>query len=67
MIEWKQRGPSTPAGQPMQLFTGDVRIGIQTDWVRGGQAAIQQTNPLPVTVLAMIPEYTLGDTPSSPQ
>ena len=52
-----------PAGQPIPLFTGDARIGVPTDWQTGGQAAVQQTNPLPVNVLGLIPEYQLGDSP----
>ncbi len=63
MIEWKQRAPGVLAGQPIPLFTGDVRIGVPSDWQTGGQAAIQQTYPLPVSVLALIPEYQIGDTP----
>jgi hypothetical protein len=63
MTESKQRGATVAAGQPIPLFTGDVRIGVPSDWQTGGQAAIQQTYPLPVNVLALIPEYQIGDTP----
>lgn len=54
---------ATPSGVPQASFTGDKYIAI-----RGatndpyGQVCIQQTNPLPVSVLGIAIEVTPGDT-----
>lgn len=63
MTEWKQRSAAVPGGQPVQLYTGDARVGITTDWKTGGQVAVQQVYPLPCNVLAVMPEWNLGSTP----
>ena len=64
MTEWKQRDATTPAGQPMPLFTGDARVTVPSSWRTAGQIAIQQSNPLPCNVIGIIPEFNVGDTPS---
>lgn len=43
------------------LFTGDVRIPIDAGFDTPGQAAIQQDLPLPLNLLAFIPEVVEGD------
>lgn len=45
------------------LFTGDVRVPVSGGFAKPGQVAIQQTAPLPLQVLAFIPEVFPGDTP----
>jgi hypothetical protein len=45
------------------LYTGDIRIPIGGGYAKPGQAAIQQSLPLPLQVLALIPETELGDQP----
>ncbi len=40
----------------------DQRIIMGGGWGPDGQVCIQQSNPLPMTILAVIPEVTLGDT-----
>jgi hypothetical protein len=55
---------TSPGGRAVQpLFTGDTRIPIQSGWKKPGQVAVQQTLPLPLSVLALIPEIQPGDTP----
>lgn len=49
-------------GQPIDLYTGDQRMVIGGGWSVEAQMCIQQSNPLPVTVLGVIPEIQLGDT-----
>ena len=54
----------TNAGTDIQLFTGDIRIPITDSWEVEGQVAIQTTLPLPLNVMAVIPEIQLGDNPA---
>jgi hypothetical protein len=58
--EIKERN-TQPMGQPIQLFTGDERVTLDPIYDLQGQICIQQDNPLPVTVLGLIPEITVGD------
>lgn len=61
MKEIKERNALIDAGSAIPLFTGDTRILVPGDWDERGQVAVAQVYPLPATVLAMIPEFTLGD------
>jgi hypothetical protein len=61
LTEYKDRDPMT-FGQPIDLFTGDQRMIIGGGWTTEGQMCLQQDDPLPATVLGVIPEITLGDT-----
>lgn len=59
----KERNAFTGAGNPIQLFTGNLpRELIPGEWVVGAQMAFQQTNPLPMNILSCSGWYTLGDT-----
>lgn len=65
MIEIKQRGNSIFAGTAIPLFTGDQLLNLKGIWgpeSKPGQVALQQTYPLPMNILATIPEFTVGDT-----
>ena len=44
------------------LVTGDMRLIINPSYNVHGQICVQQDNPLPVTVLGIIPEIVVGDT-----
>jgi hypothetical protein len=57
---YKDRDLNT-IGQPIELFTGDQRMIIGGGWTTEAQICIQQDNPLPVTVLGVIPEIQVGD------
>ncbi len=48
------------------LYTGDVRIPVQGGFDTKGQVALQQLQPLPMQVLALIPEFSPGDLPQPP-
>jgi hypothetical protein len=55
---------TSPGGATIKpLFTGDERIVIPGDWNTPGQVAVQQVLPLPLNVLATIPEVLPGDIP----
>ena len=58
----KERTPSTYGGMPIPLTSGDERIVLDGPYDVPGQICIQQSNPLPATVLAIIPEIAIGDT-----
>lgn len=46
---------------PPGLVTGDMRIVMDPAYQVAGTVCIQQTDPLPATVLAVIPEISIGD------
>ncbi len=60
---WDTRQDFSPQvfGTAAPLFTGDLRVPINGGWNPEGFVCIQQSDPLPVTVLAVIPELSLGD------
>lgn len=49
--------------RPVPLFTGDVRVPSGGGFGKQGQVAVQTLLPLPLQVLAFIPEVDQGDTP----
>ncbi len=60
LTEIKER--STEAmGQPIPLYTGDREVLIDPSWNSNGRVFIRQSNPLPATVLAVIPRVAVGD------
>lgn len=67
MLPWtnlkqvKERGNSVQAGNSIPLFTGDERIIIPGEWKKPGQVAVQQNFPLPLNILALLPEVIVGD------
>ena len=50
-----------PMGNPIVPITGDQRIVLDPLYVVHPQLCIQQDDPLPATVLGLIPELTVGD------
>lgn len=46
-------------GNPTDLLTGDKRVTFTPDWNKEGRICIRQPYPLPMTLLAIIPEVTL--------
>ena len=47
-------------GQPRVLFEGDKNTTLKPSWSKDGQFFIRQVEPLPMTVLAVIPDALLG-------
>jgi hypothetical protein len=47
-------------GQPRVLFDGDKDTTLKPNWSKEGQMLIRQTDPMPLTVLAIIPDAILG-------
>lgn len=51
---------SEPYGSPPDLITDDVEIMLDNLWVLRGTVFLRQTQPLPITLLAMASEVALG-------
>ena len=47
-------------GAVPELFTGVTEINLGAEWNDHGRVIIRQTDPLPVTVLAVAPVYAIG-------
>lgn len=45
---------------PIELLTGQTTIPITNTWQNKGRVFIRQSDPLPLSVLAVIPEVTIG-------
>ncbi|MDN6861939.1 MULTISPECIES: hypothetical protein [Pseudomonas] len=45
---------------PIELLTGQAEISITNNWQGKGRVFIRQEDPLPLSILAVIPEVTIG-------
>lgn len=43
-----------------ELFTGDIDVAVASGWADHGGVFVRQAHPLPVTILAMLPELTVA-------
>lgn len=57
--ELKQRS-SEPYANPVGLTTGVVEVQTVSQWDRNGQLVVQQQDPLPITVLSIVPQVTIS-------
>ncbi len=57
--ELKQRNDED-WGETTQLLTGYARLAIAGKWDRSANVFIRQEDPLPLSILAIIPEVTVG-------
>jgi hypothetical protein len=59
LVEYKQR--ATEAwGAAIQPYSGDIEMTPMWDWNVDGNMWIKQFDPLPMTILALMPDLTLG-------
>lgn len=59
LVEYKQR--STEAwNEAIGLYTGDIAITPPWDWNTNGRMFVKQFDPLPMTILAIMPDVTVG-------
>ena len=58
--EMKQR-ENEDMGEPTTLLTGDKKILLKPAWNSNGRLFLRQNNPLPMTILAIIPDLEAGD------
>ncbi|MHB1098092.1 MAG: phage tail protein [Burkholderiales bacterium] len=59
LYEHQQRDVSDEYGT-IASVTGKIEIGIQSAWNIGGRVHVRQRDPLPLSVLAVIPNVELG-------
>lgn len=59
LTEVKQRA-SDPYGSPPALKTDEIRLVLSPDWAKTGQVCVRQADPLPVTLVSLTAEITLG-------
>ncbi len=59
LLEFKQRS-SENYDDPIELLTGLAEIRIISNWNTGGRIFVRQSDPLPLAILAAIPEVTVG-------
>lgn len=58
---YEYKGRSTEAyGAPTSLKDGLLEIPITTNWSKQGRVFIRNSSPLPVSILAVIPDVTAG-------
>ena len=62
LVPIKELNPDVILGAPIPLITDDERVIMDPSWNVPGQICVQQDDPLPATILGVIPEITLGDT-----
>lgn len=59
---WASR-EDEPLGTPPSLVTGDRRVVLDGGWSEEGQICIEQSNPLPMHIVGLIPDVDVGDGP----
>lgn len=59
LTEYKQR-QSEHYDQPVDMLTGIAEVRIAANWNKGGRVFVRQTDPLPLNILAVIPEMLQG-------
>lgn len=59
LVEYKQRATEN-WDEAIGAFTGDISITPNWDWTKGGTTWVVQFDPLPFTVLAIMPDVTVG-------
>lgn len=53
--------PKSFGGLTQPLYTADVRTVVTSGYAKQGQVALQQDNPMPMQILAVVPEFLSGD------
>lgn len=59
LVDIKERTSEQP-GYPTMLTTGDERVLVDPSWNTQGRVFVRQANPLPATVVAIIPRLEAG-------
>ncbi len=58
--EYPARAVSDPYGSPPSLRTGIVELGLDGAWNTEGVVCVRQTLPLPLSILSLVMEVSLG-------
>ena len=59
LVEFKQR-TTEPYGSPPALKSEEIGIDLKPSWNQDGYIVVQQSDPLPVTVVGMTAEVSIG-------
>lgn len=59
LTEWKPRSDEGYS-QNAKATTGIVNISITSTWSKGGRVLVRQSYPLPLSILSVTPEVTVG-------
>jgi hypothetical protein len=62
LVPVKEMNPAVFLGTPVPLVTGDERVIMDPLWDVPGQLCMQVSDPVPCTILGVIPEISVGDT-----
>jgi hypothetical protein len=62
VVPMKDLNNTVPFGQPIPLISGEGRVIPDALWDVPGQVCFQVDDPMPVTILGIIPEIVIGDT-----
>jgi hypothetical protein len=55
------RDATHPMGSAPPLFTGDKEVRIESEWGKDTAIIVQQVQPLPMTVLSIMPNINISD------
>lgn len=61
LTEFKMQNTFIPLNEPIPYQTGDQRLILNSTWNTEGRLCFQQDYPLPASILAVIPEVSVGD------
>lgn len=59
LVELKQRNNEN-WGEATRLATGYFNIAVESTWEHNGQLLLRQVDPLPLTILSVVPDYDVG-------
>lgn len=59
LVQFKQRTTEV-YGAPPALVTGEIEISLEPSWQSGGQIFVRQSDPLPLTLVSMTIDATIG-------
>lgn len=59
LIEYKQRAEEN-YDDPVNTLTGTAEISIPSNWSKTGRVFVRQSDPLPLSILAVIPQVSVG-------
>lgn len=59
LIEYPQRNEEN-YDEPVSLLTGQAEVHIKAKWGVGGRVCVRQKDPIPLSILAAIPQVTIG-------
>jgi hypothetical protein len=60
LVEMKQR-EFERLGEPTRLLTGSRKVQLKSSWKSAGKLLLRQKDPMPMNILAIIPDVEVGD------